>query len=100
MKRTGFQTKSTAALEETFSLGETAKHLGCGRTAVAALVNLGKEYKDKLHPTRGGLWPTFKVSHKNRRVPLSAIERHKRHMAKLSGEPVPPATIINHHAAA
>lgn len=100
MSKAGFQVKSTAALEETFSLAETARHLGCGRTAVAELVKLGKEYKAKLHPTRGGLWPTFKVSWKNRRVPLSAIDRHKQHMARLAGEPPPPATIVHHHAAA
>ncbi len=98
MRRAGFQVKSTATLEETFSLAEAAKHLGCGRTAVAELVKLGKVYRAKLHPSRGGLWPTFKVSHKNRRVPLSAIDRHKQHMARIAGEPLPPATIVNHAA--
>lgn len=98
MSRAGFQVKSTAVLEPTFSLEETANHLGCGRTTVAALVKLGKCYKAKLHPQRGGLWPTFKVSHKIRRVPLSAIDRHKQHMARLAGEPLPPSTVL-HHAA-
>lgn len=100
MSHAGFQVKSTASLEVTFSLNDTAKHLGCGRTTVSDLVKLGKTYKEKLHPMRGGLWPTFKVSHKNRRVPLSAIDRHKRHMAKLAGEPLPPPTVVNQHEAA
>lgn len=100
MKHAGFKVKSTATLEDTFSLEETARHLGIGRTSVAALVKLGKTYKAKLHPTRGGLWPTFKVSHKVRRVPLSAIDRHKRHMARLEGDQDLPATIVNQTAAA
>lgn len=99
MTRAGFNPKSTATLEVTFSLKETAAHLGCGRTVVSELVRLGKAYKEQLHPTRGGLWPTFKVTHKNRRVPLSAIDRHKRHMAKVTGDPLPPATIVHHDAA-
>lgn len=92
--------RPSVELEPTFSLGQTAQHLGCGRTAVSELVALGKAYKSKLHPTRGGLWPTFKISHKNRRVPLSAIDRHKRHMARLAGEPEPPATLVVQAAAA
>jgi hypothetical protein len=95
----GFNPSTSSELEPTFSLAETAKHLGCGRTRISELVDLGLAHGARLHPTRGGLWPTFKISHKNRRVPLSAIDRHKRHMAKIAGEPVPPPTIVHANAA-
>jgi hypothetical protein len=75
--------QAATPLERTFSLAETAEHFGCGVWQVQQLVALGIRYGRKLHPTRGGLYPTFKVSHKCRRIPESAIERHKRHMAKV-----------------
>jgi len=71
-------------LEPTFSVAEVAAHFGCGRWQVQQLVHLGRVHGQALHPTRGGLWPTFKPSHKSRRIPLSAIERHKRHMAQAA----------------
>jgi transposase len=69
-------------LEPTYSLDEVAAHFGQSKRQIAELVELGRLYGVALHPTRGGLHPTFKPSHKSRRIPLSAIERHKRHMAK------------------
>ncbi len=79
------------ALEPTFSPAEAGAHLGLGPTATAELIALGKEFGAALHPTRGGLHPTF-LSGKHRRIPLSAIDRHKRHVAQLHGEAPPPPT--------
>jgi hypothetical protein len=76
---------AVARLEPTVSLAEVAAHFGCGLWQVSQLVRLGQKYGERLHPSRGGLWPTFKVSHKCRRVPISAIERHKRHMDGATG---------------
>ena len=69
-------------LEPTYSLEEVAAHFGQTKWQVAKLVKLGLAHGSALHPTCGGFWPTFKPSHKSRRIPLSAIERHKRHMAR------------------
>lgn len=73
---------SAEPLEPTYSTQETRAYLGCGKTQVFELIKLGERYKG-CHPTRGGLYPTFKASHKNRRVPLSAIEQHTRHVSKI-----------------
>lgn len=70
-------------LEPTYSMEEVAQHFGCNVWQVNQLVRLGRTHGQALHPTRGGLYPTFKPSHKSRRIPLSAIERHKRHMARV-----------------
>lgn len=70
-------------LEPTYSLAEVAEHFGCSKCQVLKLVQLGHVFGSKLHPVRGGLYPTFKPSHKSRRIPLSAIERHKRHMSAV-----------------
>lgn len=80
-------------LEPTFSPAQVGKHLGLGRTAVFELMDLGRQHKG-CHPRRGGLWPTFKATHKSRRIPLSAIERHKQHLAKLEGVRHLPATLL------
>lgn len=90
MKRPAYM---QARLEPTFSIKETGQHLGLGDRAVRELIALGLEHGARLHPTRGGLWPTFKAGHKSRRVTLAAIERHKRHQARLHGEPEPAGTI-------
>lgn len=71
------------ALEPTYSLAEVAARFGCTTWQINELVQLGKQHGSKLHPTRGGLWPTFKPSHKCRRVPLSAIYRHEAHMSRV-----------------
>lgn len=84
---------SILALEPTFSPEEVGAHLGLEANAMAELVRFGRTYGAALHPTRGGLWPTFRGA-KLRRIPLSAIDRHKRHMARVSGEAVPPATLL------
>lgn len=70
-------------LEPTYSLAEVAEHFGQSKRQIAELVELGRRHGQALHPSRGGLYPTFKPSHKSRRIPLSAIERHKRHMARV-----------------
>ena len=69
------------SLEPTVSIAEVAEHFGCSAWQVSQLVHLGLVYGAALHPTRGGLWPTFKVSHRCRRIAISAIERHKARMA-------------------
>lgn len=71
------------SLEPTYSVQETAARLGCGAWQVNELIGLGRKHREQLHPTRGGLWPTFKPSHKCRRIPLGAIQRHERHMARV-----------------
>lgn len=80
-------------LEPTFSPAQVGAHLGLGATQVAELIALGKTHGAKLHPTRGGLWPTFRGA-KHRRIPLSALDRHKRHLARVAGETEPPATML------
>ena len=70
-------------LETTYSPAEVAKHFGCTVWQIQQLIRLGLRHGRKLHPTRGGLAPTFKTSHKCRRIPESAIERHKQHMARV-----------------
>lgn len=84
---------SALTLEPTFSPAEVGAHLGLGHNAVAELVAFGRKYGARLHPTRGGLYPTFRGA-KLRRIPLSAIDRHKRHMARLHGEDPPPPTVM------
>ena len=70
------------SLEPTYSPAEVAAHFGCSVWQVMQLVRLGRVHGAALHPLRGGLWPTIKVSHKCRRIPLSAVERHARHMER------------------
>jgi len=79
--------------EPTFSPKEIGAHLGIGHNAVSELIQFGRKYGPKLHPTRGGLYPTFKGA-KHRRIPLSALDRHKRHMARINGDPELPATVL------
>lgn len=74
----------TWGLEPTYSPAEVADHFGCSVWQVMQLVRLGRVHGAALHPLRGGFWPTIKVSHKCRRIPLSAIERHKRHMERAA----------------
>lgn len=71
------------ALEPTYTIAETAQYLRCTPWQINKLVALGKRYGTRLHPTLGGLWPTFKPSHKTRLVPLSAIRGHLQHMARV-----------------
>lgn len=70
-------------LEPTFSIEEVCARFGCERTQIHDLIRYGKTYGAALDPRRGGLYPTFKPSHKSRRIPLSAIERHEAHMARV-----------------
>lgn len=71
-----------AEIEPMLSLAQVRERLGCGITRMHELINLGLRHQG-LHPTLGGLWPTFKLSHKCRRVPLGAIVRHEEHMLRL-----------------
>lgn len=71
------------ALEPTYTIDETAAFLRCSPWQINKLVALGKRHGARLHPTLGGLWPTFKPSHKTRLVPLSAINGHLQHMARV-----------------
>ena len=81
-------------LEPTFSPAEVGDHLGISHTAMQELIAFGVKYGKSLHPTRGGLYPTYKGA-KLRRIPLSAIDRHKRHMARLDGiQDVPPTPLV------
>jgi hypothetical protein len=93
MKRVDLH-QAAAALEPTFSPGEVGEFLGLKRTAVFGLIRLGRQYRG-LHPTRGGLYPTFHPTHKTRRIPRSAIERHLRHMARLAGESTEAITLTS-----
>lgn len=70
-------------LEPTYSVDEVADHFGQGKWQIQELVKLARIHGQSLHPTRGGLFGTFKPSYKARRIPRSAIERHKRHMARV-----------------
>ena len=73
-------------LEATVSIEEAAAHLGCGRWQINQLLRLGARYGRALHPWRGGIFGSFKVSHKCRRITVAAIEAHKRHLARLEVE--------------
>lgn len=63
-------------LEPTFSVAQVAEFFGCGQWAVHQLVKYGRKYGKSLHPTRGGLWPTYRPLRKCRRIPQAAIDRH------------------------
>jgi hypothetical protein len=93
-RRASFLDPARFCLEPTFSPAEVGNHLGLEHTAVQELINFGIKYGKALHPQRGGLYPTFKGA-KLRRIPLSAIERHKRHMARLEGlTNLPPTPLV------
>lgn len=66
-----------APLEDTFSPEQVAAHFGCTVRQVHRLIEQGRR-----KPYAGGLWPTFKASHKARRIPRSAVERHKAWMER------------------
>lgn len=68
--------QAAVPLEPTYSPAEVAKHFGCTVRQVHKLIAQGRR-----KPYRGGLANTFKASPKLRRIPLSSIERHKRHLA-------------------
>lgn len=86
MKRGSQHQVDRPGIEPRYTLQQTRQLLGCGGTRLKELLKLGREYGPKLHPTKGGLWPTYKLSHKCRMVPASAIERHTRHQARRFGE--------------
>lgn len=70
-------------LEPTYSRAQVMEHFGCGSTALHELMVLGRKFKG-CHPLRGGLYPVFRVTHKNVRIPLGAIRRHLAHMERLA----------------
>lgn len=71
-------------LEPMFSPAAVAAHLGVSTRHVRQLIALGAAHGEALHPTRGGLWPAYRVSHKCRRIPLVAIDRHLAHMERVA----------------
>ncbi len=82
-------------LEPTFSPAEVAEHFGLSLREVYRLTNYGRRYGADLHPTRGGLWPTYRITHKTVRIPLSALERHKRHIGRVTGITNPPTALVS-----
>ena len=74
-------------LEPTFSAAQVGAHLGLSRSGVHVLRCLGDQYGRDLHPSRGGLWPSFLGGSRTRRFPLGAVERHKSHLARLATQP-------------
>lgn len=72
-------------LEATYSTADAMIHLGICKTKLHELLKLGKKFCG-CHPLKGGLFPTYKVSHRNRRIPIGAIERHLAHMACLESD--------------
>ncbi len=74
---------SMALLEETFSAAQVGAHLGLSRSAVDLLRIEGATWGRDLHPSRGGLWPSFRTGERRRRFSAAAVEAHKRHLARL-----------------
>lgn len=83
MKRRVDMRQAAEPLEATYSTAEVMAHLGIKRRKLDELLSLGRTFGRALHPTKGGLHPCFRVSHKNVRVTATAIEAHKRHMERL-----------------
>lgn len=79
-------TAKPSLLERTVSIEDAAAHLGCGRWQINQFLKLGAQYGRALHPWRGGLFGSFKVSHKCRRITVAAIEAHKRHLERLESD--------------
>ena len=67
-----------------YSPAAVAEHLGVTTRHIRQLIALGAAYGAALHPTRGGLWPAYRVSHKCRRIPKAAIDRHLAHMERTA----------------
>lgn len=76
-----------AQLEATFSRAEVMAYLGIQKSKLGELVQLGRRFHG-VHPTKGGLWPVFRPSHKVVRIPQSAIERHLEHMERMRSDPL------------
>lgn len=76
------QRSSGPALEPTYSRAEVMAHLGVQKSKLWDLCELGRRHRG-CHPTKGGIYPVFRVSHCVLRIPAGAIERHKSHMMRL-----------------
>ncbi len=63
------------------------QHLGIGNTKLHELIKDGRAHQG-CHPLRGGLYPTFLATTRSRRIPLSALERHKEHLARLETDAI------------
>lgn len=74
--------KHSTKLEATHSRADVMEFLGCGPTKLHELMQQGRRFRG-VHPTKGGLFPIFRVSHKCIRIPQSAIDRHLAHMDRL-----------------
>lgn len=81
------QAPASEQLERTYSTADVMHHLGVAKTKLHELLKLGEKFQG-CHPLKGGLYPTFKVSHKNRRITAGAIARHKEHMARLATDAI------------
>lgn len=81
------QAPASEQLERTYSTADVMIHLGIAKTKLHELLRLGQKFRG-CHPLKGGLHPSFKVSHKNRRIPAGAIERHKAHLARLESDAI------------
>ena len=75
-----------APLEPMYSLADTCAQLGVSKMELHSLLYLGRKFSGP-HPTKGGIFPSYKLSHKNRRVPAGAIMRHMQHMLRLEMDP-------------
>ena len=73
-------------MKPTISTEEARAQLGIGETELCRLIWLGKKFRG-LHPTQGGLYPTYKLSHKNRRITIEAIHAHMEHKRRLEEDP-------------
>lgn len=76
------------ALDPTYSPAEVAAAWGLSLRTIEELVRLGRVHRG-LHPTRGGLWPTYRPTHRSRRIPAAAMARHLAHMERLAAMPRP-----------
>lgn len=74
-------------LQPTVSRAEAMEHLGIQKTKLHELMTLGAKFKG-CHPLKGGLWPWYPITHKNVRIEVRAIERHREHMARLVADDV------------
>ncbi len=88
MRRAGYDLgREGPALEVTYSTAAVKRHFGIGKTKLHELLALGRKFKG-CHPLRGGLYPTFLVTPRSRRIPLGAIEQHKAHLQRLESDAI------------
>jgi hypothetical protein len=74
-------------LRPTISRAEAMAHLGIQKSKLHELMTLGRRFRG-VHPLRGGLWPWYRVTHKNVRLEEAAITRHLEHVQRLACDPI------------